>query len=315
MYEIVLHPEQPPGVREELEALPDVRVIAPADANGVYEALVAGAPILATFQWEDRFLQPSLRWIAGEGAGFEQYPLAKLDEAGVVLTTATGVNSISVAEHAIGLALTLTRRIGESNRDAVQHTWKQRPGTDLHGLTGAVLGLGTIGEQVAQLAEAFGMAVIGYKRDPSNYGGRVEEVFGPGQLKEVCRRADLLFIALPGGNETRHLIDAAALRVLGQGWIVNVGRGSVVDEEALVEALTVGELRGAGLDVFETEPLPSDSKLWDLRNAVLTPHIAGISSRYGERWAAIFRRNLDALEGNRPWVNRVGESSWDKEES
>ena len=305
MYQVVLHPEQPPGVRDALEAMVDVEVIAPADADGVHAALDSGVPILATFRWDDRFLTPSLRWIAGEGAGFEQYPLEELDAAGVALTTATGVHSVSVAEHAMGLLLSLTRRIGESTRDAVDHVWQERPGTELHGKTLAVLGLGTIGEEIARLAQAFGMDVIGLKRDPANYHGRVSEVFGPDQLLEVCRRADVLVVILPGGDETRHLIDDEVLRELGPGWLVSVGRGPVIDEQALVAALTAGNLQGAGLDVFETEPLPDSSKLWEIPNVVLTPHIGGSTPRYGERWAEIFRRNLLALEGEGPWINRV----------
>jgi D-2-hydroxyacid dehydrogenase (NADP+) len=304
-YRVVLYPEQPPGVREQLTALDDFELVTPSDADGVYDELVAGAPILVTFRWEDRFLQPSLRWIAGEGAGFEQYPLEKLDEAGVVLTTATGVHTVSVAEHTMGLLLALTRKIGEATRDAVDHVWHERPGTDLEGLTGAVLGLGTIGEAIAKLAKAFGMEVIGYKRNPDDYDGSVDEVFGPDDLIEVCERADVLFVVLPGGDETYHLISREALQALGPGWIVNVGRGPVVDEDALVESLTAGQLRGAGLDVFETEPLPDDSKLWDLPNVVLTPHTAGDSPRYGERWVEIFRQNLRALDGEGPWINRV----------
>lgn len=305
MPKVVLHPEQPPGVREQLEALDGIELVTPDDADGVHQALVDGASILATFRWEDRFLQPSLRWIAGEGAGFEQYPLDELAAAGVVLTTATGVHTVSVAEHAMGLLLALTRRIGEATRDAVHHVWHERPGADLEGRTAAVLGLGTIGEAIARLAQAFGMEVIGYKRDPAAYDGVVDEVFGPGDLLAVCRRADVLFVVLPGGDGTHHLVGREQLDALGAGWVVNVGRGPVVDEDALVEALTAGTLRGAGLDVFETEPLPDSSKLWDLPSVVLTPHTAGDSPRYGERWTQIFRHNLRAFEGAAGWRNRV----------
>lgn len=308
MHRVVLHPEQPPGVREQLQAFGDIELVTPDDADGVHQALVDGAPILVTFRWEQRFLQPSLRWIAGEGAGFEQYPIDELDAAGVVLTTATGVHTVSVAEHAMGLLLALTRRIGEATRDAVHHVWHERPGADLEGRTAAVLGLGTIGEAIARLARAFGMEVIGYKRDPAAYDGAVTEVFGPRDLPEVCRRADVLFVVLPGGDATHHLIGREELAALGAGWIVNVGRGPVVDEEALVEALTTGELRGAGLDVFETEPLPDSSKLWDLPSVVMTPHTAGDSPRYGQRWAAIFRSNLRAFDGGGGWRNRVVDS-------
>ena len=112
-------------------------------------------------------------------------------------------------------------------------------------------------------------------------------------------------VALPGGDDTRKLIGARELDALGGGWLVNVGRGSVVDEVALVEALISGHLRGAGLDVFETEPLPADSPLWDLPSVVITPHIAGASPHYGTRLADLFRANLNAFHGHGDWLGRV----------
>jgi phosphoglycerate dehydrogenase-like enzyme len=117
--------------------------------------------------------------------------------------------------------------------------------------------------------------------------------------------ADVVVIALPGGEATAGLVDREALAALGDGWLVNVGRGSVVDEEALVEALTAGRLRGAGLDVFAVEPLPEESPLWDLPGVVMSPHCAGTSPRYGERLAGIVDANLRALRGEGPWVNRI----------
>lgn len=303
--QVVLHPDKPPGVAEELAAIEAIDLLTPQDSDGVHGALLDGASVLVTYKWEDRFLQPSLRWVASESAGFDQFPTHNLEAAGVHLTTATGVHTVSVSEHALALLLALTKRIGESARDAVSHEWNPRPPTELEGLTVAVLGLGTIGEGIAERAACFGMHVIGYKRDPSAYQGRVGEVFGSSQLLDVCRRADVLISVLPGGADTHHLIGAEALDALGAGWLINVGRGSVVHNDALIEALTSGRLRGAGLDVFEPEPLPADSVLWSLTNVVITPHIAGNTSRFAERWARIFCKNLDAFTGRGPWQNRV----------
>ncbi len=130
-------------------------------------------------------------------------------------------------------------------------------------------------------------------------------MFGPDDTIEVFRRADAVIVTLPGGEETAGLVGADELDALEGGFLVNVGRGSVVDEPALVSALESGSLRGAGLDVFAEEPLPSGYPLWRLPNAVVSPHLAGASPKYAERLAALFERNLAAYRGAGDWVNRI----------
>jgi len=301
----VLHPAGVTGLADELETMRDVELIQAANDDDVEAELLAGAPILLTYTWHDRFLTPSLRWIQGVGAGFEQYPLDQLDREEVTLTTATGVHVV-VAEAAFGLLLALTRHIADAVRDTQKHNWVVREGPEIAGSTIAIIGLGTIGEAFARRAQGWDVELIGYKRNPDEYHGVVQRVYGPGSLLEVCTMADILIITMPGSKEATHLIGAEEIAALGAGWLVNVGRGSVVDEEALVEALTDGEILGAGLDVFEVEPLPADSPLWDMANVVITPHTAGGTPRYGERLANIFRHNLSAFQGgDTPWLNRV----------
>jgi phosphoglycerate dehydrogenase-like enzyme len=301
----VLHPQSVTGFADELSKIDDLELILAASDDEVAAALDDGVPILLTYTWRDRFLKPGLRWIQGIGAGFEQYPLARFQEHGVTLTTATGVH-VCVAEGAFGLLLALTRRIADAVRDAQEHRWIVREGPEIAGSTIGIIGLGTIGEEFARRAQGWDVDLIGYKRHPDRYDGLVPEVYGPGQLLDVCKKADILVITIPGSPETFHLISSDELEALGAGWIVNVGRGSVVDEAALVRALEDGQLRGAGLDVFEEEPLPSDSPLWDMPNVVITPHSAGNTPRYGERLAGIFARNLAAFTGaGTPWINRV----------
>ncbi len=307
--QVVLHPLMPQGVPEELSALDGVdgiEVIAPDDSDGVAEAMAAGGEVLVTFRWQDRFHTPSLRWVASVSAGTDQYPLAALADDGVVVTSARGVNAVPVAEHAMALLLGCTRRIGQATRAAVEHQWVQRPSRlEVYGATAVVLGLGTIGEEIAVRAQAFGMRVIGIKRDPAAYDGVVDDVRDPESLLQACREAEVLISVLPGGEATRHVIDREVLEALGRGVVINVGRGSVVDEDALAEALRERRLHGAGLDVFEAEPLPTDSPLWDIPTLVLTPHIGGTGPRYGERWIALFRRNLAAFHGSGEWENRT----------
>lgn len=262
---------------------------------------------MVTYRWEDRFLTPSLRWIASVSSGVDQYPMKRLMDADVVVTSARGINAVPVAEHAMALLLACTRRIGQSTREAVRHAWVRRSSKmELQDSTLVVFGLGAIGEEIAKRAMAFGMDVIGIKRNPESYTGVVRDVRGPSQLVEACRSAEVLVSAVPGGPSTRHMIDADVIAALGRGIVVSVGRGSAVDESALLSALENRELLAAGMDVFAIEPLPPDSRLWDIPTVVLTPHIGGSGPRYGERWVELFERNLAALSGKAAWENRIG---------
>ena len=303
--QVVLHPARVPGLVEELRGTQGITLIEAADNDEVYEALLSADSVLVTYVWHDRFLTDGLKWVQGTGAGYEQYPLDRFASTEVVLTTATGVHAV-VAEAAVGLVLALTRNIAQSVRDAADHVWQPRDGVELAGSTVGIVGLGTIGEAFARRMQGWDVDIVGFKRDPSSYRGMVEKVYGPDQLLNICTDSDVLVVTLPASVDTHHMIGKAELDALGAGWFVNVGRGSVVDEQALVAALTDGELRGAGLDVFEVEPLPDESPLWNLENVVITPHSAGNTPRYGERLAKIFRNNLDVFSGTEDrWINRV----------
>ena len=303
--DVVLHPQRPPGVEAFLRSLPQVRLHTPADEDGVVRALDAGAHVLATYIWKDAFLRPSLRWIAGMGAGIEQYPLAAFSERRIALTTAAGVHAACVAEHAFALMLSLTRRVGEAVRHMERHRWQALPGEELAGKKLAIVGLGRIGEEVARRAQGWGLQLAGVKRNPQSYRGCVADVRGVAQLPQLCDWADILLLCAPATPDKRWIVGAEELERLGAGWIVNVGRGSLIDEPALVHALSVGRLRGAGLDVTAVEPLPAGSPLWDLPNVVLTAHNAGDSPGYGPRWGVLFRQNLAAFHGAGEWVNQV----------
>jgi phosphoglycerate dehydrogenase-like enzyme len=304
---VVLHPRHPPAVDTALLRIPGIVLHRPTDDAGVVRALDSGAQVLVTYTWRPEFLRSSLKWIAGTGAGIEQYPLDLLRERGVVLTTAAGVHSACVAEHAFALMLALTRRIGEAARNMPQRKWQPLVGEELAGKKLAIVGLGRIGEEIALRARAFGLQVAGIKRRPDRYQGCVADVRGTGQIQAICDWADILMLTAPAKPDRSCLIGERELDSLGRGWIVNVGRGSLVDETALVRALESGTLRGAALDVTATEPLPAESPLWRLLNVVITAHNAGDSPGYGPRWGAIFQRNLAAFCGRGDWVNRASD--------
>ncbi len=301
---VVIGPVGGSGIAAAITAIPGTTVSPVSDMDAVPAALVE-AEVLVTFRWADHWVIPGLRWIQSVSAGTDQFPLAALAGNGTVLTSARGIHEPQVSEHALGLLLAMTRGITTAARQQGERIWKWVPVVELQGMTLGILGLGIIGEGVARRATAFGMTVIGTKANPARYRGAAVAVFPPEQTLEVFRRADAVIITLPGGEGTRNLVGREELEALRGGWLVNVGRGAVIDQSALVAAMSDGVLAGAALDVFATEPLPADSPLWDLPGVLISPHMAGASPNYGERLAALFARNLAAYRGTGEWENRV----------
>jgi phosphoglycerate dehydrogenase-like enzyme len=192
---------------------------------------------------------------------------------------------------------------------------------ELRGRTLGIVGYGSIGREIARLGETFGMTVLATKRDvkhPAEEGYLIEKTLGdpqaqivdrlypPQALHSMVRECDFVVITVPLTGETRHIFSAAALAAMKPtAVLVNVSRGAVVDEKALVEALKYGGIAGAALDVFEQEPLPPDSPLWDLPNVILSPHIAGVSHQYDARAARLFAQNLTRYLDGKPLLNVV----------
>lgn len=303
---VVLHPVHPPGLSTLLADVDGVAIALPDDDDGVLDELVDGAEILVTYRWEDRFLTESLVWVQAISAGLEQFPIDVLASRGVRLTSARGAHAPAVAEHAVALLLAVVRRIGEAMRDVPDRRWRPfRDSYEISGRTLGVLGLGVIGEEVATRAVGMGMRVVGSKRRPDDYRGVAEWVVGPDDTLAVCRASDVVVVALPHSADTVGVVGPVELEALRGGWLVNVGRGSVVDEGALIAALTDGTLLGAGLDVFTKEPLPVDSPLWGLANVVITPHAAWSSDRLAARLVDLFAENMSAFRGAGEWRNLI----------
>ena len=304
-YRVVVHPSHPWGVPESLARIPGVQVITPPDLPTLSEVLAdPRSEILVSFIWTDECLALGLKWMQSISSGLDHYPLEDLAAAGIRLTSGRGANAPAVAEHAFALLLAVTRRIGKSVRYSDRRLWRQGMGFELAGKTLGVLGLGTVGEEIAWRAKAWGMEVIGTKRHPDSYRGCATRVFPPEETVEVFARSYAVVSALPHARGAPPQVGSAELQALGDGWFVNVGRGSVVDTDALVAALD-GELRGAGLDVTFPEPPPQESPLWRHPKVVLTPHLGGFSPEYADRLADIFATNLQAFRGEGEWVNVV----------
>jgi D-2-hydroxyacid dehydrogenase (NADP+) len=302
---LVLHHQHGPGLARVLASLGSFELVSPVDDVGVHRALADGVDGLITYAWDDSFLGHELGWVQAISAGIDQFPLDRLRELGMILTSAKGAHSPAVADHAVALLLSLLRRVGPAVRRSVDHLWKPEIAYETEGLTVGIVGLGSVGEAIARRLLGLEMNVIGVKRSVEGYGGIVQEVVAPDDLVGLFRRCDAVILTLPSAPDTAGLITARHLKALEGGWLVNVGRGSVVDEDALVEALTSRTIRGAGLDVTATEPLPDTSPLWDMPEVIITPHMAWASERLSDRLATIIDANARALAGRRDWVNRV----------
>ncbi len=240
----------------------------------------------------------NLKWVHFVSTGIDQHPfLPALIERGVRLTTSAGTNGEPVAQTAICGLLMLARGFPRWIDAQRRRAWEPMRGSavprDLRGQTVSVIGLGTIGATVARFCQALGMHVIGVRRRPMQSGDPVDEMHTLAALPEVLPRCDWLVLACPLTAATRHLVNAGTLALLPKGaHIINVARGGVADQQALTDALQSGHLGGAYLDVFEKEPLPSDSPLWDLPNVLVTPHNASASAGNEHRAAEVFLTNL-----------------------
>jgi len=235
-----------------------------------------------------------LRWVQTWSAGIDSLPLERLRRLGVRITDAAGVHSVAVAETALALMLGLTRGIHLAVRSQTAGEWTRPPALpELYGKTALIVGAGAIGARIAELARAFGMRVTGIRRTPAPQPG-FDQVDGMDRLDAAIAESDYIVNVLPGTPETRGIFDEARFRLMKPtAFFINVGRGSSVVTEALVAALRERRIAGAGLDVFEEEPLPAGHPLWSLDNVILTPHIAGNTNRLKERVADLFAANLE----------------------
>ncbi|MGI8702364.1 MAG: D-2-hydroxyacid dehydrogenase [Nocardioidaceae bacterium] len=255
-------------------------------------------------------VNPTLRWIQGTAAGVgEVVRRAGLTEdalARVAITSASGVHAGPLAEFAIFGLLAFTRELPHLLADAQARRWEHYPVGELAGRTLLVVGLGAIGREVARLAAAFGMRVLAVNRTGKADVGSVDEIHPTSALAELLPIAHAVVVTLPLTEETQGLLDAAAIGRMQTGAIVvNVGRGGVIDEEALIPALQDGRLAGAALDVFTIEPLPEDSPLWRLPNVLISPHNAALSVRENERLVDLFSGNLRRYLRGEKLVNLV----------
>jgi phosphoglycerate dehydrogenase-like enzyme len=254
-----------------------------------------------------------LKWIHSTAAGVAQLMYPELRNSGIMVTNPSGIFSVPMAEHTMGLLLALARNFPDSVRGqdcarwAQQEIWdKPQHLTELNGKVLLIVGYGSIGREVAKRAKAFDMKVWGVTRSGAGDRTHVEKIFVAVQLHEALPDADYVLICAPETAETKHLIGTAEISKMKRGArLINIGRGALLDEAALVQALEKGALGGAALDVAQTEPLPADSPLWKAPNLFITPHTSGVSDRLWDRQAAILIDLLERWFDGRELFNRV----------
>jgi len=251
----------------------------------------------------------NLKWVHDARSGIgQQFRVSELDAKGVILTSSTGSNAEPVAQTGFTGLLMLARGFPTYIQGQRRHEWRPLRGAalpdDLRDQTLLLIGVGAVGTVFAGYARAFGLKVIGVRRSPSKDGDPVDELHPPSKLPELLPRADWLVIACPLTKETRNLLDADAFKRMKKGArLINIGRGEVIDEEALIESIRSGHLAGAALDAHRQEPLPADSPLWDLPNVIISPHNASASTGNEKRCAEMFVANFGHWLRGEPMFN------------
>lgn len=288
---------------------PKVEVLQTADSQEAL-ALVQEAEVLLTWwsNFDEKFLEsPSLRWVHALSAGVDGFLLSPIVEGKIILSNSSGIHGIPISEHVFAMMLSFSRGLHRFGKYQAQNLWQRDVRlTELRGKTLGIVGLGKIGQEIARLGNAFGMRVLAVKRSPGQSTDGVNRVVSMEGLEMVLKESDYLVLTVPLTPETKGMIGAKQLELMKPTAIlINVARGEVVNQGDLIAALQQGVIAGAGLDVFETEPLESKSPLWQLDNCIITPHCAALSPQYMTRATDLFCRNLDAYLRGEPLPTQV----------
>lgn len=307
-----------PGLLRD-ELIPRVTAIAPQativwyDQHGEPEAPIADAEVLLRWFFTAEQLarmvrqMPALRWIHIPRAGVDGSLIPEVIARDIIVTNSAGVHAIPISEFVMLFALSHVKQAARLHQLQAAHQWREQDMQlrELAGSTMLIIGLGQIGQAIAARASAFGMRVWGSRRHPRPVPG-VEQVVGEGEWRALLPQADFVVIATPLTPLTRGMFGRAELALMKpDAYLINIARGEIVDEDALLEALRAQRIAGAGLDVFAHEPLPPDSPFWELPNVFVTPHISWSSPFIRSRTLDIFAVNLRAFLHHEPMINVV----------
>jgi D-2-hydroxyacid dehydrogenase (NADP+) len=290
----------PAALADELDVSIPIEIVdGAADASVECQAAV-------TFSYHDAF--DDVEWVHSIQSGVDQFPHDRLRDAGVALTNSTGIHGDAIGETVAGYLLAFARRLPGVVSAQADAEWSP-PAWDeawtIRGEQACVVGLGTLGRGIVDRLTGLGVDVSGVRRTPTPEPG-VEQVYTPSNLRSAVSDARFVIAAVPLTDTTKQSIDAEILEAMREdAYLVNVARGEVVDQDALVAALDDGEIAGAALDVFETEPLPASSPLWEKDEVIISPHCAGFTHRYHEHVGSIVAENITRIRAGDSLVNRV----------
>ena len=284
-----------------------------ADAKRELDLLLAGADVVFGFVPPADIINraPKLKWLQATSAGVDRLTRSEIWDSNIIITGVSGIHATAISEFVLGTMLAFAKGTLQSFRNQQQHTWGRYTATGLHGRTVGIVGLGNIGREIARLSKAFRMRVIATRRSTRKTGTarNVDILIPQAELRTLLGESDYVVLSVPLTKETHNLIGAAELAAMKpDAYLINIARGGIVDEEALIAALKDRKIAGAGLDVTVKEPLPPESPLWDLENVILSPHVSGGMEDYMLRATGVFCDNLVRYRDGRRLRNLVKRS-------
>ncbi len=299
---VITRPQLSAGLKLLQKAAGEFDYLCADDRQEALQLIERADIIYGTFDSEMLKRTSGLKWVQVVSAGVDYLPQQEMAQRGIILTNMRGLHANTAADHVMALILTHSRALAGHVRNQQTRDWdRSGRSCELAGMTMGVIGLGSIGREIARRAAGFRMTVLGIQRRPKQEVEFTDELFAPSQMQVVLKRSDVLVIACPLTSETEGLIGAEELAMLPQqAFVVNIARGEIIDQPSLIGALQQDDLGGAGLDVFADEPLPPDSPLWGMSNVVITPHVAGRQSNYAQKAARRFAENLRRYRDGRP---------------
>jgi len=292
---------------DRIKEVPGYEFIITKDKEEV-QKYIEECQVYISFAPKEEFIEmgKNLKWVAALSAGVDYIPLNLIKSKNIILTNGSGIHKTHMAEYTISMMIALSRNFSSIEKNNRKKVWDADITQDqIFGKTVGILGLGSIGSEVAKYSKLLGMKVIGVKRNRSDME-YVDKVYGQNEMEKVFSISDFVINVLPFTAETHKIIDYKYFsKMKNDSYYINIGRGKTTDEEDLIRILKERKIKGAALDVFYNEPLPQDSPLWDMENVIITPHISGVSKVYMDKALNILQPNLLAYRDDKKMDNIV----------